>query len=385
MRKEKNNIISNWIAALILCFHFVNGAVGISGISVVNIAFIAVLLLVSLEKKHFFVNKYIFYLIICVVFIFVWSAFRIPDMTYTISYMGYFLAFGVVSLLAGSMRVDTENVIENVLHIGIVGFCFYLLRGFGGLDSSTTMGMTYSMCPILFSAIIALINYKNKRLIASVCTIISLYIFVQHAPRGLWLTIAFFALFCCFYKVVQSQNNMKAKIKKVGVIITVGAVVYWIINNLIEIVIWVDSFFNNTFNISISALKKILYYYRQEDLLNGRNSLWNTASMYISESPLFGKGIGYFEYKNEGTYPHNIIFQALCEFGVLFGGIVLLVLIVKSLKILFATNKGVLYDRYCYSVMVITVGIVMLFFSSSYWIWVPFWYFVGRLVANDIK
>ena len=382
--KEKIDNCSNWIAALILCFHFVNGAVGISGISVVNIAFISVLLFFSLSEKNFLINKHIFFLIIGVIFIFLLSICRIQNATYTISYMGYFLAFGVVSLLAGALKVDVKIVVENILYVGIVGLCFYLFRGFDGLASSTTMGMTYSMCPILFSAIIALINYKKKRLIAGACTILSLYIFVQHAPRGLWLTIVFFAFFCCFYKVVQSRSAFKTKIKKIGVIITVLVLVCVLINNLIEIVMWVDSFLNNTFNISIGALKKIMYYHKQEDLLNGRNALWNTTRTYISESPFFGKGIGYFEYKNEGAYPHNILFQAMCEIGVLFGGIALLMLIIKSLKILFTTNKSVLYDRYCYSTMVITVGVVMLFFSSSYWIWIPFWYCMGNLISNNL-
>ena len=168
--------------------------------------------------------------------------------------------------------------------------------------------------------------------------------------------------------------------KKNGIIIAVVVLAWLIIHNLYDVVVWADSFLNSTFNVSIGALRKIIYYYKKGDLLNGRNDLWDTARGYISESPFLGNGIGYFEYKNEGAYPHSILFQAMCEIGILFGGIVLLLLIIKSIKILFATDKSVLYDRYCYSVLVISTGVLILFYSSSYWLWVPFWYYVGYLL-----
>lgn len=385
MPNKNCDICSNWMAAQILCFHFINGAVGISGISVVNIAFIAVLLFVSLPAKYFLEKKHIYILVVCVILMFVISFCRVPNLMYTISYMGYFLAFGVISLLVGAMKVDVECVVKNILYIGIVGFCFYLIRGFEGMDSSTTMGITYSMCPILFSAIISLINYKNKKLVAGLCVILSLYIFIHHAPRGVWLITAVFVFFSCFYKAVQSKSNCVANTKKFAIIIALLILLYLLINNLIELVTWADSFTNNTFNVSISALKKILFYSKKGDLLNGRNSLWSTAFTYISESPFFGKGIGYFECENAGAYPHNLILQAMCENGALFGGIAFLLLMIKSLTILFTTNKSVSFDRYCYSVMIITVGIVMLFYSSSYWLWVPFWYNVGYLMSDNVN
>lgn len=375
----------NLIAALILCFHFVNGAIGIQGISAINIAFILGLEVIYIFRKGLKINKYAVLLILSILIVFLFSFLRLSDTHNTLSYFAYFIAFGIVSLLSGTETVNPEKVVKTVLYIGFIGICVYLFRGFESYNSSDTMGISYAMLPVFFSSIIAIAYYKHIRFLALVCAILSLYIYFLYSPRGVWVTILFFGFFFVLFKIVHYKNNYtQSRIKIIFLIlIIIGSWVF--IANLYEIINWLDQFVENVFHVSISALNKILFYYKKGDLLNGRIEIWGLAWSYIEQSPFFGNGIGYFENMYRDAHPHNILLQAMCEQGIIVGGAAVAWLLVNSLRSLLRTSSSITCENYCYSLMVITLGLVPLFYSSSYWLWVPFWYFVGYLISNYMK
>ncbi len=65
--------------------------------------------------------------------------------------------------------------------------------------------------------------------------------------------------------------------------------------------------------------------------INSRVYLWSTAWNEFKNSPLIGNGILYYQQKYDGTFPHNIIFELMCDFGivgtVLFFGAALYLLV----------------------------------------------------------
>ena len=184
---------TNLIATLVLCFYFINGVFGIAGISIVNIAFILLLELIVLKNRKFQLNILIAFVCAFIILEFLISALRLADISNTFSYLQYFLVFSVATMIAGDMEIDIESVLKCILYVGLFGILVLLMRGFSGMDSSTTMGISYSILPVFFSSVIIFLNNKKLRIYEIVSMILDLFVFVKIASRGIWLTcIVFF-------------------------------------------------------------------------------------------------------------------------------------------------------------------------------------------------
>ena len=376
---------TNLIATLVLCFHFINGVFGIAGISIVNIAFILLLELIVLKNRKFQLNIHIAFVCAFIILEFLISALRLVDISNTFSYLQYFLVFSVAAMIAGDMEIDIESVLKSILYVGLFGILILLMRGFSGMDSGTAMGISYSILPVFFSSVIIFLNSKKLRIYAIVSMILDLFVFVRIAPRGIWLNCIVFLFFIILLKIKNSKSAKNQRVIQICALAVALAVVWIVSNNLYEIVIWLDSFMYDKFKISVGALKKMIFYFNKGDLANGRNDLWSNAKAYISQAPFLGNGIGYFESHNYGAHPHNIILQALCEKGVIIGSILIIVVYGKAITLLFRIQDIDEDTSSYFSVIVITCGLVLLLYSSSYWLWVPFWYCLGFLISKRNK
>ena len=181
---------------------------------------------------------------------------------------------------------------------------------------------------------------------------------------------------CCSNAILRLSSAVSTF--SCSVLIRLSAILRWINDILVE-----------KFDIHIYALWKYLYYVDKGNLSNGRNELYEAAVDAISRGGVLGNGIGYFESLSiegipEGTYVHNCVLQALSEGGLIFT-IPLIVLVLFSTYILIAKTNCMNNKEYLYFAMVFSYGTIMLFYSSVYWIWVPFWYFVGFLMYQGKK
>lgn len=367
-------------AALTLCFHFINGAIGIDGISAVNIAVIwGLLILIFCKKKEVNCQLGLFLTVAYFLLGFAISFIRLENISNTLRYLAYFFAFDLVAFYIGGQKVSIERVQKYMVAIGVVGLAVYLLRGFDGVDSGITMGISYAILPVFLSSVVVLFCYKDFRIWSLTCTVLSLYIYIRVSPRGVWLSILFFAFFLFMYLLTRNKPKQKQLLIRALLMVLVLCVVILFVNNLYEVVVWLNNFLKNTLHISISALNKIIFYYKKNDLINGRGELWETGIAYIQASPIIGSGIGYFENFHDGAHPHNILIQAMCERGIIYTGFLLLVAL-KAVKTLLMPNTSITLERYGYLAVITTAGVFMLFYSSSVWLWVPFWYFLGYVL-----
>lgn len=386
MYKEKFNFaldIPSLIAMMVLCFHFINGVIGVGGVSVITILLIAFLELLVLIKNDSNINIGIFLLIIGVLFELFISSLRITDTSATFLYCRYFITFSIVAMIAGGLKINAEATVTYILYSGLVGICVCLIRGFGNYNSSMTMGISYSMLPVFFSSVIALLVYREKKIISMICLILCMFVFVKIAPRGVWLTSGLFFFLILLFRMGLSKDSLLKKISRISVLVSAFIAVWLVWDNFTEIITWLDSFFYNRFQISISALKKMLFYLQQEELSNGRIKLWTIAHECIMNEPVFGNGIGYFESMNNGAHSHNIFIQMLCEKGLILGGLVLVAIYGRGLYLLFKVKKNEKIVSGYYRVMVLSCGLIMLLYSSAYWLWVPFWYSIGYMLSNN--
>jgi O-antigen ligase len=60
--------------------------------------------------------------------------------------------------------------------------------------------------------------------------------------------------------------------------------------------------------------------------MNSRVYLFSTAINELKISPIFGNGPLHYQQKYEGTFPHNLVFELMADFGIV--GVVIVFLIV---------------------------------------------------------
>lgn len=380
--QERDTKINNWLVAVMLNFSFINGVIGVEGASLITLAVIIFLCILSMRRKEFTIYSSAMVLIAFILVCFLISFCRVKDPSYTFFYLEYFLAFGVLALLVGLQNISIDKVVMCMCRIGLVGILIWisrkghLLHGFSSDDSPHLMGLSYAILLLLFSSVIGLALDFRTRMISIINIFLVTYILLKVAPRGIWLAIAFFIAIYCFFALSQIKDARYRFVIKIIAISIALLAIFFVINNFTEIILGIADVLSSKFGIKIYALSKYANYLKRGDILNGRGEIWGNAVQYVRDNPLFGKGIGYFEYQGDGGYAHNIFIQVLCE-----GGLFLLVPIVfavlRSFGIFLGVSAKFSRSEYLFFALTFTCGVVNLFYSSVHWINIPFWFFLG--------
>lgn len=98
--------------------------------------------------------------------------------------------------------------------------------------------------------------------------------------------------------------------------------------------------------------------------LSSREGLYTDAEQLISDSPIWGWGIG-SDRELLGTYCHNIFYEMSLHYGLVFSMIFFLIMAVFSVRNLFKKEIGANGGREFY-IMIFFYGFIPMIFSSSY-------------------
>lgn len=134
--------------------------------------------------------------------------------------------------------------------------------------------------------------------------------------------------------------------------------------------VWIQQFgvLLEKYNISSRVIQMFL----QNDFTNdnGRAYLYEHVIDGIKQHPFLGNGImgdrvltQGFQYAVGGSYVHNLLFELWCDYGVIIGSVLLLVLLVLIWK---ALKNGSDRETKYFIVILIALGIVKLMLSGSY-------------------
>lgn len=374
--------VVTWLVALQICFQYICATLAFSGVSVI-LAFILIgISFFEIVKYRIRITSPFLLITLFVILVFIFSILLLPEISFTLNYFERFLLFGVVAFLLGFQVEDKEKVVRRVIVIGTVLLPLMMMGNTLQMNTSNQMGYAYSCLPVLIASFIGL-SYGKIYIVLSIINISTMTMkFAAFAPRGVWVIIAIaIALLICWKLCIGRSKKVRiASVTFVIILFLVG--VTFIVNNLEFIITSANNFLLNTFNIRVYALEKYLRYLAQDKLLNGRDYSWALAMNIISEKPLLGHGIGYYENLTGGSYCHNILLEALCEGGILF---VIPIVIYMCGMILRLVNSFIKQniEEFHWSVFSFCVGIVILFFSSSYWMYPIFWFFVGAYIRNS--
>ncbi len=376
------NFWRNWLPAIAICFPYICAVVSLNGISIV-LAFLLVIMAVVMLG----LGKYRVYREFLITFLFVLCAFalslvRVKEKSATLDYAIRFLLYDTAPFLIGTQAKDKEKVLKNVLILGCVGLPILFIRRVSLEDNSMLMGLAYSCLPVMVAALIGILLNKNLRLLSLIVLGGILVKLVSFAPRGIWVILISAGILAILQHVFLEKNKGLGRLKAILLLLVIAGILLYVVLHFEAVVKWLDDTIYRVFHFRVYALWKIQYYLKQGNLYNGRDVLTDAAIRIAQKNPLFGRGIGYFEAQNEGAYCHNLLLQTICEGGFFFLVPVIWYVISVIGKVFRYPLRGKGTDGW-WMILTFCCGIEMFFFSSVYWIYAPFWLFLGAAMRMN--
>lgn len=355
-------------------------------VSYIFMAIISVVFLYRfLFRKKFFIWIFLFFLFGSFISYFIYPEIRSAiysspvDLVYSPVNKLLFFCFptflGTVCLtnynkLFEAMRI--WSLITSVL--GILTYVFVTI-----IQGEILQYMVYSYFLLLPSCVcFEYANMKNTK-IDFILAIISSITMVACGARGAIVALLLY-FFICFsrYNLRRLTYSQIIKLLVALVCIIIIMLFYNEILNLIENIF-------NYFNID----SRVIHYLQTESFLedSGRHSISNSIVRGLISNPL-GYGLYGDRYvahtfgSSNNRYAHNIFLELLCDFGILGGAIVIILLALIILNLI-KTFKGKKEIHLIFAL--IPYALFQLLFSSSYLENIPFFALVGLAISCIIN
>ena len=115
--------------------------------------------------------------------------------------------------------------------------------------------------------------------------------------------------------------------------------------------------------------------------LSGRDKIYAKVIDEISQNPLIGIGIAGDRRIIGGSYVHNFFMEVVGNFGIILGSILIIGILLLIINSIFTKN----IFKYNMTIIWLSIGFVHLMVSSSYWVDIRFWIFLGVLINFNNK
>mgnify|MGYP000988201083 CR=1 FL=1 len=241
-----------------------------------------------------------------------------------------------------------------------------ILLGITSLHDSYSMSLSYYMLLPSILFLDSFIDKFNFKYLLSF--IVSVSIIFLIGARGPLLCIA------VFY-ILKTIKNKKTYIYIFNILIFIFGVT--ILVNIKKI----SLFLYNKFMLYGINSRTLFLLSRGGVYLSGREIIFDAAVQTIYRNPLIGIGLFGDRYILDGVYVHNIILEILLNFGVAFGGIIILIMNFLIIYKLIVKK----HSEYNIFIIWISLGFVKFFYSSSYLTDYSFWIFIGILLNSRLR
>jgi hypothetical protein len=386
--------LNSLLIALLMSFNIINAVidslivvdleVGLLVGGTICISFI----IFSLMNKDFSTNKKSLFLISYIIFAIVVSLPLLSFYDRTIDTFINFIFYGLISILIGSRSFDTQIVTRYTIYISLASIFTFgdLLNNYTKTFSYTRidMGLSYALLPVVIAAIIHFIYYRKSAnifiWIGYIFNAYCLFLLIFAGSRGVLVSILFFFWFLSLNKFVYKKGSSEfINHRKLWFLFSSFLIIISLI--LFENIIVIVHESLSSLGIEIAFVEKNYYLLQSAgDISNNRMILYGQALEGIANSPVWGNGIGSFQYYTGVAYPHNIILELLYEGGLILATPIILILLIGMLKVL--TGKIKSKDEYLYVVLLIASSMPRLMVSASFWSIQIFWLLVAFSVTR---
>lgn len=360
--------VNSLLIAILLIYNYVAALLGFSGSAIFIFSCLLILIICFSDRR---INKRSIFVIFSICLLLLLSYFKIRDSYYLDDYLKYFIAIGIVSLYLSSRPFEAEKVISYIIGIGFITLPLFLRIDYWNMLPEYQMGLCYSILPIFLCAILGL---SLKSILLKVFSIILIlkygFIFAMIAPRGVILNIVVF---------IVGLVWVWKKRKWIYNLIAVGGALTLLVVSITNIEKLANSIQNvlDSYNISIYAIYKTVFYLKKGNILNGREKIWGKAIEGIKDKWILGNGIGSYEI-SYGIYTHNIFLQSWWENGIFY---LLFILIAMFFMIYMILQIQECIKRY-FVLFLFVMSFGMLLFSSTYWMNSALWFSLGLSVVK---
>ena len=239
--------------------------------------------------------------------------------------------------------------------LGMFAFRLYLLNSGRALENDD-MEAAYRMLP----SIMYLIYYasvKKQVIYIAIAGVLSTVILIFGTRGPIVCMLVYVALLTIYYSF-KSRN-----LKKLLILLIIFAIV-------LSIFIF-DSLFIEVTSVLSKAFEKIGFSTRIFNFIiegditasKGRESLAKQAVEAIIENPMWGYGIT-ADRAMFGIYPHNMFLEILCQYGIVFGSLLIITMLVITVIALLKSRKNT--GRFTFGLMLVSIVFVKLMISSTY-------------------
>lgn len=340
------------------------------------------LIVFALGSIRFFLNKIkiidIVFLISLIILHFISSNFNTSTSQFAVENEFKFMWTCLPTFLVG-LTIDSK--FSSKLFVAIAYFSLFFqilyLYVFGmGVDEKgneviEAMGAAYSFLP--FVCILFWNAFEREGVVHWIVASLAVFILLSLGTRGPIVCLVFFV---AFYLVMfkQFRHNVLSK----GLIILSAIIVYFY---SIEIAMFY-SVISEQFGLSTRVFDSIIGG-QMTDIQesNGRDFIWGVTIERLRENRIWLDFHLYADrlYNPQGhQYVHNLELELLCDFGIIGGGVLILLLallIIRAFKSVWKTEAvGLLLVFFSSSIM-------QLQFSESFLSTSVFWLFLGMCIA----
>lgn len=328
----------------------------------------------------------------CVAFAILWSLIFHPEYNewfnhdeYGLSVCFLHMTSGFLALLYFSLFLQKDKLVTAVVfacRLNIVYYAFqyfeFLQRGYweAYLGDGTLAELNYNLdygydvvvCAIAF----LILTVTNRSKIDFALLIVSLFLVINAGSRGPLICIAAAVVLIYYFSWrISPPRSFKAFAMPCFVIalVIVGVITLPTIVNGLTVVL-------GRTNSSSRAIEMFL----SGDFFNdsGRSNIYDIAFDMISKGPM-----GYGFYGDRFVigrtwhygYPHNIFLELVIQFGIVIGGIIIVILLYNIVLMLISckdrTWQFLLITTFCSS--------IKLWLSGSFWYFWPFWALIAVL------
>lgn len=293
------------------------------------------------------------------------------DIMKLITFVSHNLFTAIMFVIPGLMVRDYDGFLQT-LHsfsrvgviIGALAYASYMY--FGKELYYDDMNFAYAMCIMVCS----LIAMSEKRDL-------------------LFITVGFFCLFIagtrgplvCTLAAMVLKVLLLRKGRKTFAYVTIGVIAIILVQTNI-LTMLLNLLGNFLSSIGITDLR-IIDLYNKGNMADtsGRSDLQSIVIEAISQRPFRGYGVGYDRMLLDGSYVHNIILETVVTFGVLFGGLFIIGLILVIVRAFFSKDDSLRIIAFIF----FTAIIVKLLFSVSFLTCREFSIFLGLCIGGILK
>lgn len=252
-------------------------------------------------------------------------------------------------------------------------FCFsamFNVSWYGGIN----MDISYAFLPVIAAAFVHFAFYFRecrKKILYIALYVVNLVYFAQilmFGERGTLLCLLACIVLLLNIRYKDNQVTYKRMSLKIFVAVIFAGIFILFGDRILKLL-------TNTFNINSYAINKFIEMLEKNDISNGRFTIYKNAIDSFFHSPIWGRGIGSFEFFTGEEYPHNLVLQLLHDGGLILFGLNLYVIFKGSRLILYVKDR----DYIAMWIYLISISVIYLMFSQNIWFLPAYWIFIGML------